>query len=75
MLKSNRSIRLPGGRHEMLPVLHTLDERDLLEAVKNCNINTILLTYFVEFDFVCLPFAVRKKDISHVRNVLGPNGA
>ena len=36
ILKSHRSIRIPGGRHEMLPVLHALDERDLIEAVKHC---------------------------------------
>jgi hypothetical protein len=36
ILKSRRAIRLPGGRHEMLPVLHALDERDLTDAIKNC---------------------------------------
>lgn len=30
---------------------------------------------FLDFDFVALPYAIRKKDIQHVRDVLGPTGA
>jgi pyruvate kinase len=29
----------------------------------------------VDFDFVALPYAIKKKDIQHVRDVLGPSGA
>lgn len=29
----------------------------------------------IEFDFVSLPFTIRKKDVVHVKNVLGPAGA
>lgn len=34
-LKSRRSLILLGGRHEILPCINSLDERDLLDAIKN----------------------------------------
>ena len=29
----------------------------------------------IDFDYICVPYAIRKKDIQHVRDVLGPKGA
>jgi len=29
----------------------------------------------IDFDFIALPYALRKKDIQHVRDVLGPAGS
>ena len=34
------------------------------------------ITYLLlDFDFVAVPYAVRKKDIQHIKDVLGPNGS
>ena len=30
---------------------------------------------FLDFDFIVLPYSVRKNDIQHIRDVLGPAGA
>jgi len=38
ILHSKRLIRLVGGKHELLPCVNALDERDLIEAIKNCKI-------------------------------------
>lgn len=37
-LKSRRSIKLPGGKHEKMPILHALDQADLFNiAIKQSN--------------------------------------
>jgi hypothetical protein len=36
ILYGRRLIRLLGGRHELIPCVNSLDERDLLDAIKNC---------------------------------------
>lgn len=61
------------GKHDLLSCLHPLDERDLLEAIKHSNYK-YMVNIKLEFDFVVLPYASRKHDIQHVRDVLGPNG-
>lgn len=46
-----------------MPVLHALDEADLVNyAIKQ------------GFDIVSLPYAVRKKDVQYVRDMMGPAG-
>ena len=73
LLRSRVSIKLPSGKHEAMPVLNPLDESDLIAyALKNsiCFFNNIS-----DFDFVAVPYAIRKRDIQHVRDVLGPQGA
>jgi pyruvate kinase len=63
-LGSRKSIKIPGGKHELLPVLHPLDEADLINyAIRG------------GMDFVALPYSIRKKDIQHVRDFMGPHGA
>ena len=34
-----------------------------------------LTSYFIDFDFIVLPYALRKNDIQHIKDVLGPAGA
>ena len=63
-LESHRSIKMTGGKHEILPIMRATDQADLFNyAYKN------------GFDFVAIPYAVRKKDIQTVRDYLGPAGA
>mmetsp|Transcript_39255 Transcript_39255/g.28985 ORF Transcript_39255/g.28985 Transcript_39255/m.28985 type:complete len:236 (+) Transcript_39255:216-923(+) len=64
VLKSHRAIKIPGGKHEVLPILHPLDELDIINYGMKCG-----------FDFIAVPCTVRKKDIQHVRDFLGPAGA
>ena len=42
-----------------------------LRTVKNIKINFLPL----DFDFIVLPYALRKNDIQHIKDVLGPAGA
>jgi pyruvate kinase len=52
MLSSRINIKLPSGKHDNLPILHPLDEGDLISiAIKN------------NFDFVSVPYTIRKRDI------------
>lgn len=52
ILGNRVNIKLPSGRHEQMPVLNPLDEADLIGvALKN------------SFDFIALPYAIRKRDI------------
>ncbi len=52
VLGPKKSIKLGGGKHEALPIINHLDEQDLLNyAIKH------------QFDFVALPYCIRKKDI------------
>lgn len=52
ILRNCVKIKLPSGRHDQLPILNPLDEGDLISiGLKN------------NFDFVSLPYAVRKRDI------------
>ena len=44
-----------------MPVLHALDQADLYNYALKYN-----------FDFICVPNAIRKKDIQYVRDMLGP---
>ena len=47
-----------------MPILNALDEVDVINyALKN------------SFDFIALPYAVRKRDIQQVKDLLGPAGA
>eukprot|EP00347_Sterkiella_histriomuscorum_P014148 403361980 len=64
ILGSRVNIKLPSGRHDQLPILTAVDEVDVVNyAVKN------------NFDFIALPYAVRKRDIQQVKDLLGPAGA
>jgi hypothetical protein len=38
VLFSRRLIRILGGRHELLPCVSKLDEKDLIDAIKNCKV-------------------------------------
>lgn len=75
VLGSRKSIKIPGGKHEIMPVLHPLDEADLRNyAVSNGN-HDLKLTKLIGFDIVVLPFSVRKKDVNYVKDCMGPEGA
>ena len=51
-LKSKRAIKIPGGKHEKMPILQPIDIVDLLNiAIKH------------NFDVVCIPYTIRKADI------------
>lgn len=64
ILSTRANIKLPSGRHDQLPILNALDEVDVINyAVKN------------NFDFIALPYAIRKRDIQQVRDLVGPAGA
>jgi hypothetical protein len=46
-----------------MPILNHLDEADLVNiAIKNRNIFDIFIQH-IDFDFVAVPYAIRKKDI------------
>lgn len=52
MLSSRVNIKLPSGKHDNLPILHPLDEGDLISfALKN------------NCDFVAVPYTIRKRDV------------
>ena len=64
ILGNRVNIKLPSGKHDHLPILNALDEVDVINyALKN------------SFDFIALPYAVRKRDIQQVKDLLGPAGA
>lgn len=72
-LLGRRSIKLTSGKHELMPVLNPQDDNDLIHyAIKNSKLS--LTNTKSDFDIVCLPYAIRRKDIQHVRDVLGPQG-
>jgi len=52
VLGSRKNIKITGGKHEILPVLQPADELDLMNYVLKAG-----------FDFVALPYSIRKKDI------------
>lgn len=52
ILGNRVNIKLPSGKHDGLPILNPLDEGDLISyAIKN------------NFDFIAVPYAIRKRDI------------
>jgi hypothetical protein len=53
ILTSRKLIRLLGGRHELLPCISHLDERDLVDAIKYC----IFYLFFLQL-IIVVPYRI-----------------
>ena len=60
LLGSNKSIKLPAGKHEHMPVMQIQDQEDLLSMVQSG-----------ELHYVAIPYTVRKRDLTQVKETLG----
>jgi pyruvate kinase len=63
-LGSYRNVKLPSGKHEHMPVLSTQDTEDLMGMLGKH-----------KFDYVAIPYAIRKRDLTTVKDALGFNGS
>lgn len=61
-LKSHRSIKVTGGKHEVMPTLAPQDTNDILSFCVKSSIFYQLI-FFIDCDIICVPYSVRRKDI------------
>ena len=64
-LGSFKGVKLPTGKQEHLPVVTPQDLDDIASLIPNKS----------RIDYIALPYAIRKRDITNVRDTLGPSGA
>jgi pyruvate kinase len=60
ILGSHKSVKLPSGKHEQMPVISIQDQEELMTIVQSS-----------ELHYVAIPYAVRKRDINSVKEALG----
>jgi pyruvate kinase len=64
LLGSYKNVKLPSGKQEHIPVLTSQDQDDLITLIQK-----------QKCDYLAVPYAVRKRDIVQVKDVLGGTGA
>jgi pyruvate kinase len=64
ILGSYRNIKLPAGKHEHMPILTQRDQDDIMTLITK-----------QKCDYIAIPYAVRKRDITTVRDTIGYSGA
>lgn len=60
VLGSYKTVKLPSGKHEQMPILTIQDQEELMAMVQSS-----------ELHYVAIPYAVRKRDITSVKEALG----
>ena len=60
VLVSNTAIKMPAGKHENMPIMQVQDQEDLTNMVNSG-----------ELHYVAVPYTVRKRDITQVKEALG----
>lgn len=64
LLGSYKNVKLPSGKQEHIAVLSSQDQDDLMTLIQKQKV-----------DYLAVPYAVRKRDISQVKDILGGTGS
>lgn len=71
---SRRNIKLPSGKHEHMPIMTQQDSDDLMTIISKQSNHQRLMCY-IEIDYISIPYTVRKRDITTVKDTLGYTGS